>query len=70
MKKRDKLQNLLMASGFREERSGIWKHPDFDMEFDFSATGEDCFILRLSQIFSKIGYEKAQADMRGVLGIK
>jgi len=59
----DKIKKQLVSLGCSEIRKGIFRHPDFIFDFDFSATGDNFVLLRLSQIFE----EKAEFIQKNLL---
>ena len=64
-----KIEKILFELGCTQERPGIFRHPDFAFDLDFSATDENKILLRLWQIFSVKGYENCKRDIRDLIGV-
>jgi len=63
-----KIRETMELLGCQEIRTGVYRSPNFNYDFDLSATDPSCILKRLAQIFLEKGFESCQREFREVLG--
>ncbi len=63
-----RIKTALLQLGCEQVGANIFAHEDIaEHNLDFSATSADHILLRLYQIFTKIGYKQCKQDFRAFI---
>jgi len=64
-----RITQIMASMGCKEIRPKIFKHPDYEFNFDLSATDPDKILIKIGSIFAGKGFESCQRQMRELLGM-